>query len=48
MKTIETERLVLRAFTMDDLEEIHRTVYADPNVVPFWGERVRTLEETRS
>jgi RimJ/RimL family protein N-acetyltransferase len=46
MQTLETSRLVLRPFTRAD-EEIHRLVFADPNVaVPFCG-GTRTLAETR-
>ena len=37
MYLIETERLILRRFTMDDLEEIYRLVYADPRVKESWS-----------
>lgn len=37
MKVLETERLILRPFRLEDREEIHRLVYADPQVAPFWS-----------
>lgn len=45
MKTLETERLILRPFTMYDLEETHRLIYADPEVAPAWAGRTRTVDE---
>jgi ribosomal-protein-alanine N-acetyltransferase len=45
MKTLETERLVLRPFRLEDREEIHRLVYADPQVAPVWSSRTWTLAE---
>src|SRR5688572_22458759 len=48
MKMLETARLVLRDMKMDDVDDMHRMVYGNPNVaVPFWSGSVRTLEETR-
>ncbi len=47
MKILETERLVLREVRMSDLEDMYRTVYGNPEVVPFWTSKLRTLEETR-
>lgn len=38
MKVIETERLVIRPFTMDDVEDVHREVYSSAEV---WGPRTR-------
>ena len=32
MISIETERLIIRPFTMDDLDDIHRILDKDPNV----------------
>jgi RimJ/RimL family protein N-acetyltransferase len=45
MKTLETDRLTLRPFTMADKIEIHRLVYADPGVAPFWSGRTWALDE---
>jgi len=45
MRKLETERLILRPFTMDDLEELHRLVYADPEVATRWAGRTKTLDE---
>ena len=45
MKVLETERLLLRPFQPEDKEEIHRLVYADPQVAPFWSSRTWALEE---
>ena len=44
MKNIETERLVLREFALEDLAALNRTVYADPDVRRYCG-RVRCFEE---
>ena len=46
MKSFETERLLLRAFTRDD-EEIHRQVFSDPEVCRYYCGETRTLEQTR-
>jgi ribosomal-protein-alanine N-acetyltransferase len=43
MKPLETERLLLRPFRMEDLEEIHRVLDLDLQ----WDERALTLEERR-
>jgi RimJ/RimL family protein N-acetyltransferase len=37
MTIIETERLILRRFNLDDLDEIYRLVYADPAVKVTWS-----------
>ena len=36
MHVLETERLILRPFRLADREQIHRLVYADPQVAPGW------------
>jgi [ribosomal protein S5]-alanine N-acetyltransferase len=46
MKTLETERLLLRPFTNDDMG-IHSAVFADPEVCRFYCGKTRTEEETR-
>jgi len=38
MEPIETERLLIRAFTMEDVENVHREVYASADV---WGPKSR-------
>ena len=38
MKVMETERLLIRHFTMDDIEDVHREVYSSAEV---WGPRTR-------
>lgn len=44
---IETERLRLRPFTLDDAADHHRLVYGDAEAVRYVGSgRVRTLDET--
>src|SRR5438067_1596761 len=47
IETLETERLLLRPFTLDDLEDVYREVYSDPDVCHFYCGKTRTLEETR-
>jgi ribosomal-protein-alanine N-acetyltransferase len=47
MKVLETERLILRPFRCEDREEIHRLVYADPKVAPFWSSRAWALDEIK-
>jgi len=46
MKPMETERLVLRPFTPDDLEDVHREGFADPEVCHFYCRNTKTQEET--
>lgn len=46
MKPTETERLLLRAFSKEDLEDIYREVYSDPAVANFYCGKTRTREET--
>ena len=45
MKAIETERLVIRPFVMDDLEEIHKLI-SYPQVA-WIGGQVGTMDRTR-
>jgi ribosomal-protein-alanine N-acetyltransferase len=45
MHAMETERLLLRPFTMDDLDALHRTVYGDPE--NRWSKGGRTREYTQ-
>lgn len=44
MPIIETERLILRRFALDDLDEIYRLVYADPAVKDTWSGMTGTPE----
>jgi RimJ/RimL family protein N-acetyltransferase len=37
VRELETERLLLRYFRMEDVEPIHRLIYSDPEVYPWWG-----------
>lgn len=47
MKTIlETDRLLLREFVMDDVEDFFRMV-SDPDVTCYTGDDCQTLEEAR-
>lgn len=43
---IETERLLLRPLTMDDLDALY-ALYSDPEVRRFFPDGVRSYEETR-
>jgi ribosomal-protein-alanine N-acetyltransferase len=44
---METERLLLRPYTLDDVEDLHRVIYSDPEVCrPFCG-TTKTLDEVR-
>lgn len=45
METLETERLLFRQITENDLDDL-AALYADPDVMRFYP-RVRTKEETR-
>src|SRR5947208_7232357 len=48
MKSMETERLLLRPFTMADVEDLHREIYLDEQVVRWYsGSGVLSLEQTR-
>lgn len=47
MHTIETERLIIRPFTFDDLDAYHRQVYSDADVTRYLpGGRPRSRQET--
>jgi RimJ/RimL family protein N-acetyltransferase len=43
---IRTERLTIRAFTLDDVPAIHAVLYSDPEAMHFIG-GAHTLERTR-
>ena len=47
MKTIDTERLVLRPFRWGDFDDFHRLAYADPEVAPWWTGRTKTPDEVK-
>jgi ribosomal-protein-alanine N-acetyltransferase len=45
--TIETDRLLLRPFTLDDTEALHSAVFGDPDAMQFLpGGIPRTLKQT--
>src|SRR5437016_1990056 len=46
MEALETERLFLRRFAMDDLEDVQREVFSDPEVCHFYCGKTKTPEET--
>lgn len=47
MTSIETERLILRPFTLDDVDNHHRAVYGDAGVMRYMpGGLPRTREQT--
>jgi RimJ/RimL family protein N-acetyltransferase len=46
MRTLTTDRLILRPFRPDD-EAIHELVFADPPVAREWAGGTRSLPETR-
>src|SRR5215213_2913212 len=49
MKTLETPRLLLRPFTLEDAEDTHREIYADIEVVRHYSSLgVQTLEQVRA
>ena len=48
MKPIETDRLLLRPFMVEDAEALHREIYSDFEVVRYYSSKgVLTLEHTR-
>ena len=47
LRDLETDRLLLRLHTIDDLEGLHRLLHADPEVAPAFAGKVYTLEESR-
>ena len=48
LNILETERLLLRHFTLADLDEIYRLVYADPIVKNAWSGRTGTADEIKA
>lgn len=46
MRTLQTDRLILRPFTPADIE-IHRVVFSDPEVCRYYCGRTRTPAETQ-
>lgn len=49
MKSLETPRLLLRAFTLDDAEDAYREIYSDIEVVRYYSSLgVQTLEQVRA
>ena len=46
IKNLETERLILRPFTVGDLEDVQREVFSDPEVCQFYCGKTKTPEET--
>ena len=47
MQPLDTERLVLRTFSTEDLEDVYREVYSDAEVAGFYCGRTRTRDETQ-
>ena len=48
MKILETERLLIRPFVLEDTEALHREIYSDEEVVRYYSSKgVLTLEATR-
>src|SRR5512136_1544011 len=48
-QTIETNRVVLRKYRMNDAEDMFRNWVTDPEVSRFWGwEPHKNIEETKS
>jgi RimJ/RimL family protein N-acetyltransferase len=49
MKTLETPRLLLRPFTLQDAEDTYREIYSDAEVVQYYSSLgVQTLEQVRA
>lgn len=48
LAVLETERLLIRPFAMDDLDEIYDLVYADPAVKEAWSGRTGTPGEIKA
>ena len=47
-KIFETERLIIRPFEIDDLNDVYRLIYSDAEVCEHYSsDGTRTLEETR-
>src|SRR6266487_4353911 len=48
MRMLETERLILRPFTLADAADLHREIYSDIQVVQYYsGKGVMTLAQTQ-
>jgi len=47
MNILETQRLILRDFETDDLDELYNLVYADPQVKLTWSSITGTPEEIK-
>ncbi len=48
MVILETPRLILSEFCMDDLEELYNLIYADPEVKDTWSGVTGTPEEIKN
>jgi ribosomal-protein-alanine N-acetyltransferase len=48
MPILETERLILRRFALDDLDEIYHLVYADPAIKDSWSGVTGTPDEIKA
>ena len=48
MTILETKRLILRRFTMDDLDDIYRLLFADEEVKSTWSGRTGTEDEIKA
>ena len=46
MKILETQRLLLRHFVMDDLDDLMQ-FYSDPDVIKYIPDAPRNREETK-
>lgn len=44
MDSVETQRLLLRPFTLEDLPSLHTVIGEDPDMA--WNQKPRTIEET--
>jgi len=46
--SFDTERLILRPFRPDDLDDIYNQVYSDPDVCRYYCGATRTKTKTRA
>ena len=46
LTSLQTNRLILRPINMDHVDALHRIIYADQDVAPFYAGEVQNLEET--
>lgn len=46
--SFETERLILRPFRRNDLDDIHEQIYSDPDVCRYYCGATRTKTKTRA